>query len=91
MYVLPHELPSDFEKLLWRYITVTRSLLNFRYQRASNLQPVYETKIFVSDIFQIHSFSTTLAGLFVLRISELWLVQFVCHDFFKVWYVYVFT
>ena len=60
--------------LLWGYMTVTRSLLDLEYQFATNLLPIYQTRTLR---FQIDSYVTTLAGLFI-RTLELWLVGFVC-------------
>ena len=70
-----------FWEALRGYISVLRSLLDLGYQRAANLQPIYKTTIFVPDIFQIRSHTTTLPDLFIMRIPDLWLVQFVIHVF----------
>ena len=64
-------------RLLWGYVTVTRSLLDLGYQRAANLQHISQTTTFVSDIFQIRSYVIAMACLIVIRILKLCLVQFI--------------
>ena len=51
--------------LLWRYIGVNRSLLDWEYQRAVNLVSIYQTTTFLSDMFKIRSYATALDDLFV--------------------------
>lgn len=55
--------------LLSGYITTTGSLLDLLLE-VVNLQLVYQIRTFVSDNFQIRSYITNLAGLFVIRILE---------------------
>ena len=41
---------------------------------AANLQSIYETRTFVSDIFQTRCYVTTLHSLIVMRILEPWFI-----------------
>ena len=41
---------------------------------AANLQSIYETRTFISDIFQTRCYVTTLNSLIVMRILEPWFI-----------------
>ena len=55
--------------LLSGYISITGSLLELLLE-VVNLELVYQARTLVSDNFQIRSYITNLAGLFVIRILE---------------------
>ena len=55
--------------LLSGYISITGSLLELLLE-VVNLELVYQARTFVSDNFQIRSYITNLAGLFVIRILQ---------------------
>ena len=55
-------------RLSWKYIPGNRSLLDLEYQWAANTLFIYQKTTFISDIFQIRSYTTALDDIFVSHV-----------------------